>query len=228
MALETDQNNKKGYIRREGEKLLNAEQIKQNNDYIKSAFDQVSSIQKSSRQESFEMACDRMVLTKNDLLKKYNQLRVEFLVSGSALFIALLFFGFWLASGNIFGILSAVGAFCFLFSLTINKSFRAYQIRIGELCSFKDFFQKKEEWYPEKLEKLRYRGDLKYILRENRKIKGSEKDDELGFFLRIKSGENILFLIRETFVNYFKNLTPFKIILWIGALIALVFYFIFA
>ncbi|ALK96612.1 hypothetical protein [Massilia sp. WG5] len=103
---------------------------------------------KSTRVESFNQAQARLMVTNEDIAHTKNMFTLSFYVS---LLFALFCFGgaiHYFIDGATIGIFTMIAIMLVCLSNSFKFSFRVYQINHRSLCSAREWFAAKKEWFP--------------------------------------------------------------------------------
>jgi len=98
--------------------------------------------------ETFDEAVKRHNVSDHDIAKILRNFNINFLVFLFFFSACLLGSVYNLNEGNKLSAIAMISIAFICFTLCVKFSFRAYQIRIRELCDFKKWFENKREWIP--------------------------------------------------------------------------------
>lgn len=126
-------------------KIIGTKEIADNAKWIGQMWKSLT-FKKKGRVETFEQAKNRLNVNDEDIAK----VRRNYIISFYIVFAGFLFCAGMLienvANKDLGSALSSIGIGSVLFACAFKFSFRAYQIKTGELCSVKKYLENKKEW----------------------------------------------------------------------------------
>lgn len=134
-----------------GKKIVNYDEIKKMNVDIKDMAANVLSpknVIKNAKQENFQSAKKRLNVTDLDLIKNYNNFVYVLYIFLLFCVISIISMFYFLLSAQIMSALISISILSFFIANSFKFSFRAFQIKHQKLCSVKEWFDRKEEWFP--------------------------------------------------------------------------------
>jgi len=135
-----------------GEKIVGAEEIRRNYDYIVQMAKIVLSpkyAKEYSRKETFLEAQKRLNVSDADIVKNHRNMVYGFYVSlffGIVCFLIVIYNLFFLK--NLLGALTSLSILAVCLANSFRYSFRAFQIKHKKLCSVKEWWDRADEWFP--------------------------------------------------------------------------------
>lgn len=100
-----------------------------------------------SRNESFESALKREQTSEKELKKIYNNYLLIWCTMWAANMVSLFYFIAYIEKGSI-GAFGMIGYMTLILSINVEKSFRLYQIKTRNLCSFDEWLLAKNSFIP--------------------------------------------------------------------------------